>query len=76
LLALPQQARSSGADSSGSRGCSGPLIKGNISAKGAKIYHTVASGQYARVEIDERKGERFFCTEEEALAAGWVPARR
>jgi hypothetical protein len=54
--------------------CSGPLIKGNINAKGQKIYHTTASGSYARVEIDEKAGERYFCTEQEALAAGWRAA--
>ena len=54
--------------------CSGPVIKGNINSKGQKIYHTVNSGQYMRVEIDERQGERYFCTEDEALAAGWRAA--
>lgn len=54
--------------------CTTPLIKGNINSKGSKIYHTPSSGQYNRVEIDERKGERFFCSEAEALAAGWRPA--
>jgi hypothetical protein len=56
--------------------CSGPLIKGNINSKGQKIYHTVNSGQYMRVIIEENKGERYFCTEEEALAAGWVGAKK
>jgi len=54
--------------------CSGALIKGNINSKGSKVYHTPLSGQYGRVEIDESKGERYFCSEEEALAAGWRPA--
>lgn len=56
--------------------CSGPLVKGNINNKGEKIYHTVSSGAYMKVEIDERAGERYFCTEQEAQAAGWRPARR
>lgn len=56
--------------------CSGPLIKGNINSKGQKIYHTVNSGQYMRVEIVESQGERYFCTEEEAQAAGWRAAMR
>lgn len=46
------------------------LIKGNISSSG-KIYHTQASPWYSRTKINEAKGERWFCTEEEALAAGW-----
>lgn len=56
--------------------CNGPLIKGNINSKGQKIYHTERSGQYMRVIIEEAKGERYFCTEEEALAAGWVAAKK
>jgi hypothetical protein len=56
--------------------CNHPLIKGNINSKGQRIFHTPSSGQYARVEIDESTGERFFCSEEEALAAGWRSARR
>ena len=46
------------------------LIKGNISSSD-KIYHTQASPWYSRTKINEAKGERWFCTEEEALAAGW-----
>ncbi len=46
------------------------LIKGNISSSG-KIYHTPASPWYSRTKISEAKGERWFCTEQEALAAGW-----
>jgi hypothetical protein len=54
--------------------CLGPVIKGNINAKGGKIYHTTKSGSYDRVLIELDKGERYFCTEEEAKAAGWRPA--
>jgi hypothetical protein len=56
--------------------CNGPLIKGNINSKGQKLYHTASSGQYTRVEIDENRGERYFCTEEEAVAAGWQPSKK
>ena len=45
-------------------------IKGNISSNG-RIYHAPWSPRYARTRIDESKGERWFCTEAEALAAGW-----
>lgn len=50
-------------------------IKGNISAKGERIYHTPWSSAYARTQIDEANGERWFCDEAEAVAAGWRPAR-
>ena len=46
-------------------------IKGNISAKGEKIYHTPESPSYKDTVIDESAGERWFCTEEQARAAGW-----
>jgi endonuclease YncB( thermonuclease family) len=47
-------------------------IKGNISQDGKKIYHTPWGSQwYERTKITESKGERWFCDEAEALAAGW-----
>lgn len=49
-------------------------IKGNISANG-RIYHTPHSRWYEHTRIDTRRGERWFCTEAEALEAGWRPAR-
>jgi endonuclease YncB( thermonuclease family) len=45
-------------------------IKGNISSRG-KIYHVPGSANYDRTVIDPSKGERMFCTEAEAQAAGW-----
>lgn len=50
------------------------LIKGNISDNG-RIYHTPGSPSYDRTKIEESKGERWFCTEAEARAAGWRPPR-
>ena len=50
-------------------------IKGNISRDGERIYHTPWSSAYARTRVDERSGERWFCDEGEALAAGWRAAR-
>lgn len=49
-------------------------IKGNISANG-RIYHTPWSPWYARTRIDPSKGERWFCDEAEARAAGWRAPR-
>jgi endonuclease YncB( thermonuclease family) len=45
-------------------------IKGNISASG-RIYHMPGSPDYYKVVIDPAKGERYFCSEEEARACGW-----
>ncbi len=50
-------------------------IKGNISFEGDKIYHTQDSVDYNEVRITTSKGERWFCTIEEAIANGWRPAR-
>jgi endonuclease YncB( thermonuclease family) len=50
-------------------------IKGNINREGEKIYHTPWSPWYERTVIDESKGQRWFCDEAEAEAAGWRPAR-
>jgi len=47
-------------------------IKGNISRSGEKIYHVPWNGQfYDRTKIDTSKGERWFCSEADAIAAGW-----
>jgi len=51
----------------------GCQIKGNIGSSG-RIYHLPGSDSYAGTRIDESKGERWFCTEAEARAAGWRPA--
>jgi endonuclease YncB( thermonuclease family) len=50
-------------------------IKGNINRQGEKIYHTPWSPWYDRTQIDKSKGQRWFCDEAEAEAAGWRPAR-
>lgn len=46
-------------------------IKGNISAQGEKIYHLPPCEYYSRTVITESKGERWFCSEDEAQTAGW-----
>lgn len=53
------------------------VIKGNINSKGEKIYHTPwSSRHYEQTKIDTGKGERWFCDEAEAVAAGWRPPYR
>lgn len=54
----------------------GCRIKGNISAKGARIYHVPGQEFYERTGIRPEKGERWFCSEAQARASGWRPARR
>ncbi|MEK7542683.1 MAG: N-acetylmuramidase domain-containing protein [Patescibacteria group bacterium] len=48
------------------------VIKGNASDSGL-IYHVPGEGSYEGTQIDESKGERWFCTEQEAVNAGWRP---
>ena len=49
-------------------------IKGNINGEGERIYHMPWSPVYQRTRIDTADGERWFCDEAEATAAGWKPA--
>ena len=46
-------------------------IKGNINSKKEKIYHLPGGRWYEKTQIDETRGEHWFCTEEEAEKAGW-----
>ncbi len=50
-------------------------IKGNINSTKEKIYHLIGCGSYNQTKIDEVRGERWFCTEEEAITAGWRKAK-
>ena len=54
----------------------GCRIKGNVSRDGTRIYHVPGGRFYDRTRIDTSKGERWFCTEAEARAAGWRKSRR
>ena len=50
------------------------FIKGNISGSG-QIYHMPHNRDYDNTRINESRGERWFCTEADAQAAGWRAAR-
>jgi endonuclease YncB( thermonuclease family) len=50
-------------------------IKGNINSNGERIYHVPGSSSYGATRINEAKGERWFCSEAEARAAGWRAPR-
>ena len=53
------------------------MIKGNISLnKGNKVYHLPGMEDYESTIIDPAKGEKWFCTETEAIARGWSKAPR
>lgn len=71
--ARPAHARPAQAESAPATGC---RIKGNISSGGAKIFHQPGQRDYAQTRIQLEDGERYFCSPEEARAAGWRAAKR
>ena len=46
------------------------VIKGNVNWS-VRIYHMPGSRDCDKVVINRDKGERYFCSEEEARACGW-----
>ena len=52
-------------------------IKGNISRNTDEhIYHVPGQKFYSATRIDWLKGERWFCSEDAARAAGWRKSKR
>ena len=51
-------------------------IKGNISSSGEKIYHVQGGQYYSRTKISPQKGEKWFCSEKEAINNGWRKSKR
>ncbi len=47
------------------------VLKGNISSAGNRTFHVPGGEYYDRVRIDENIGEGWFCSEEDAMAAGF-----
>ncbi len=55
----------------------GCTIKGNISIEtGNKVYHLPCLEDYESTVIDLSKGEKWFCTEPEAISNDWSKAPR
>lgn len=50
-------------------------IKGNVSTRGERIYHVPGQKYYDDTRISPSHGERWFCSEAEARAAGWRRAK-
>lgn len=46
-------------------------IKGNVNTRGERIYHVPGQRYYDETPISASHGERWFCSEAEARAAGW-----
>lgn len=75
---LPSAARDTRRDAGQvTRGGNRCRIKGNISRHGGeRIYHVPGGYYYDRTRISMSKGERWFCSEAQARAAGWRRSRR
>lgn len=54
----------------------GCVIKGNINRRGDRIFHVPGQEHYRQTVINPAAGERWFCSAEEAEAAGWRAAMR
>ena len=63
--------RWAGAEDSAPNGCP---IKGNVTKHG-RIYHMPWSPWYGQIRMEPDKGKRWFCSEAEAIAAGWRPVQ-
>lgn len=70
-LAPPSEKPKPNAPAADSSQPAGKPIKGNINAKGEKIYHVPGSASY-----EQTKAEMWFATEEEAKAAGFRAPKR
>ena len=75
LLTMGLGASSAPVIASGAKpGC---VVKGNISVStGRKLYHLPGMRNYEATVIDLAKGERWYCSETETQANGWVKASR
>jgi len=73
LSARPELLASTSSANAPSPDC---VIKGNVNRNGKRLYHLPGQLNYAHIKMDKGKGERWFCTEEEAQAAGWKRAGR
>ena len=78
----PQPAPSSALPAAGGcpTGCveqrPGCAIKGNVNARGERIYHVPGSTYYDRTSVRPEEGDRWFCTPAEAEANGFRAPRR
>lgn len=71
-LMAPEQVAPVARMALGRYGLAGCDIKGNVSINsGERIYHVPGQKYYTETRIRQEYGERYFCSEAEARAAGW-----
>jgi endonuclease YncB( thermonuclease family) len=73
-IARPADFRAKAWDEAKRRAPDGCPIKG-VMQGGSKVYLLPWSPEYERGRVQKARGERWFCSEQEATAAGWKPAR-
>lgn len=71
----PEDWRAKKWDEAKSAAPGGCPIKGHVSSSG-RVYVLPWSSEYEQTKVRETKGERWFCSEAEAMAAGWRPVTR
>ncbi|MFY0612650.1 MAG: thermonuclease family protein [Hyphomicrobiaceae bacterium] len=57
--------------SAGSISPKGCAFKATVDRKGNKIYFAPWSPWYAKFKVDEKRGDKWVCSEVEAISAGW-----
>ena len=50
------------------------LIKGIVGPGGTRVYYMPGHSAYERVTVNEEKGDLWFCSRDQAAAAGWIQA--
>jgi endonuclease YncB( thermonuclease family) len=77
-LSVPLNAQAMLLGPSATAGAPSPecTIKGNVSRKGDRIFHTQGQKSYAKINMGLGGEKRWFCKTEEAEAAGWHKALR
>jgi len=52
----------------------GCVVKGNVGRDGVRYYHLSSFRHYSATVVNFDKGDQYFCSEKEAIAAGWTKA--
>ena len=54
-----------------------PVVKGNVESRTRdRVYHVPGGLFYSTTVVETEKGDRWLCTEREAIAAGWKRSKR
>jgi len=47
------------------------MVKGKVTKAGDRFYYGPLDEVYDQLSVDPKKGERFFCSDDQARASGW-----